>query len=503
MSATAALGVEDLTFAGRRRSPLPTVSVLVALTVVAGLLSSCDRTPVVLEGRITIVGSGDPAGSVDLALYSDADSVVAQTTSDAAGHYRFTQGMVAEGTYRLQVAGRWWPDATSWDEASPIELSAQAPHTVDAELSAVASVSGAVVDADGDPVEDVLVVARRATDDAVVGAAPTGGDGAFDVDLHQPGEYTLFLIDLAGSSPPTTVGGPTPTVYDLAAHHRSIGRVELTTGLPYISAPLAAGSEHTCAIDPTGALSCWGRDDHGQVGDAPTSGTFTAVSAGADHSCALAADASITCWGGDSEGQVSDAPSAGAYAAIDAGSSHSCALATSGAVTCWGWDVVGSVSGAPRTGTYTAVTAGATHSCAITSAGSLRCWGYDVDGSVADTPTGGSYIVVAAGASHTCAITTDGALDCWGYGSFGQVIDAPAFGTFTAVAANQDHNCALTDAGAVRCWGRNLFGQVGDRPFTGTFRAVATGYTHSCAAATGGAITCWGRNNHGQSDPPA
>lgn len=503
MPATDARVVRDKSV-GQKRPQLRSIAVLAALTVMVGLLSACDRTPVLLDGQVTIDRIGDPAASVELALYSDADAIVAQTTSSASGHYRFTQGMVAEGTYRLKVTGRWWPDATSWDEASPIELSAAAPSTLDVEVSSVASLSGGVVDADGNPIADVLVAARRTTDDVVVGASPTGGDGAFRVSLHQPGEHVLFLIDLTGTSPPIAVGASTPTVYDVDANsHRSIGRINLTTGGPYVSAPIATGSEHTCAVDPTGALSCWGRDDHGQVSLAPTSGTFTTVSAGVNHTCALATDASISCWGSDSAGLVSNAPHTGDYAAIDAGNSHSCALTTDGAVTCWGSDLVGSVSGAPRTGTYTAVTAGATHSCAISSTGSVRCWGYDVDGSVADTPTDGTYIAVAAGSSHTCAITTAGALRCWGYGSFGQVTDAPTFGTFTAVAASQDHNCALTTAGAIRCWGRNLFGQVGDRPRTGSFRAVDTGYTHSCASAAEGAIICWGRNNHGQAGPPA
>ena len=65
----------------------------------------------------------------------------------------------------------------------------------------------------------------------------------------------------------------------------------------------SAGSVHPCAIDPTGAVQCWGYDLGGQ--SAPPAGTFTQVSAGYMHSCAtLETFGAALCWGENYVGQL-------------------------------------------------------------------------------------------------------------------------------------------------------------------------------------------------------
>lgn len=79
---------------------------------------------------------------------------------------------------------------------------------------------------------------------------------------------------------------------------------------------LTAGYAHTCAITEGGAAKCWGRNDHGQVGngtvDYPYPNTPSSVvglsnaialEAGAWHTCAVVPDA-VLCWGSNSHGQL-------------------------------------------------------------------------------------------------------------------------------------------------------------------------------------------------------
>ncbi|MCA9611885.1 MAG: RTX toxin, partial [Myxococcales bacterium] len=78
---------------------------------------------------------------------------------------------------------------------------------------------------------------------------------------------------------------------------------------------MSVGASHTCAIHGAGrSLSCWGRDDRGQLGDGtPTVGrgggptnTLVAlphgvcsVAASELHTCAALTDGSVSCWGSD------------------------------------------------------------------------------------------------------------------------------------------------------------------------------------------------------------
>src|SRR5436190_1608429 len=72
-----------------------------------------------------------------------------------------------------------------------------------------------------------------------------------------------------------------------------------------IDAPLGAG----------GRVSCWGRNESGQVGSSDRDdqlspvavaalGPATAVSAGGLHTCARLADATAWCWGNNEKGQL-------------------------------------------------------------------------------------------------------------------------------------------------------------------------------------------------------
>jgi len=82
---------------------------------------------------------------------------------------------------------------------------------------------------------------------------------------------------------------------------------------------ISGGQYHTCAITTGGALQCWGDDSKGQLGinsivgpslvPVPVNGLgsgVAAVAAGGLHTCALTAAGAITCWGNNNAGQVGD-----------------------------------------------------------------------------------------------------------------------------------------------------------------------------------------------------
>ena len=89
-------------------------------------------------------------------------------------------------------------------------------------------------------------------------------------------------------------------------------------GLPFGATALAGGHGtvgHTCAV-VSGAVKCWGGNDKGQLGDNSTTqrltpvevtglgSGMTKVSAGDGFSCALSNTGGVSCWGRNNNGQL-------------------------------------------------------------------------------------------------------------------------------------------------------------------------------------------------------
>jgi alpha-tubulin suppressor-like RCC1 family protein len=118
------------------------------------------------------------------------------------------------------------------------------------------------------------------------------------------------------------------------------------TGVPpFTFLSVSAGHNHTCGVKTDNSVSCWGRDEFGLLNHPVEN--FESVSAGYRHTCGIRTDdGSVVCWGitngsEDDHGQVSNTPSSGSFLSVSAGWGHTCGVKSDGSVMCWGWDVNG------------------------------------------------------------------------------------------------------------------------------------------------------------------
>lgn len=130
-------------------------------------------------------------------------------------------------------------------------------------------------------------------------------------------------------------------------------------GLATVVRAIAAGARHTCVLTVTGSVKCWGNNHHGQLGDgsvnarvtpldvAGPTGNISAITAGKQHSCALDTSGAVRCWGDNRHREVGEDSESEKVRpvemtllkhtarAIAAGGEHTCAL-TLDRIYCWG-----------------------------------------------------------------------------------------------------------------------------------------------------------------------
>jgi len=130
---------------------------------------------------------------------------------------------------------------------------------------------------------------------------------------------------------------------------------------------IAAGQSHTCAALSDASAVCWGENGNGQLGDGTTTASsvpvevrdlpdrVATVAAGAMHSCAVTPSGAVSCWGNNTFGQLGDGTTTDSRTPVTvsgltlpvsglvSGISHSCAVTSIGGVTCWGLNGSGQV----------------------------------------------------------------------------------------------------------------------------------------------------------------
>lgn len=305
---------------------------------------------------------------------------------------------------------------------------------------------------------------------------------------------------------------------------------------------VSAGTSHSCAIDGSGSLFCWGSNLLGRLGNgspqdqmSPTpvepAGQWRSVTAGHMHTCGVQKDGSLWCWGFVNEGllgivtpedSVSTPQQIGQdtdWATVQTGYAHTCGLKTDGTLWCWGNNFSGAtghgatervhsprIVGENRRWTKFSVAGNST--CATRVDGELLCWGYrSGDGYMLDPKAWGTYsdwTQLGIGADLSCGVREGGSLWCWGGVNERAIIEIDA-GPWQSASAGINHACAMRAEGDVACFGSGQFGKLGNGleddsglPVSiGQFDEISLGANHGCGLR-GEQVFCWGYNDHGQ-----
>ena len=198
---------------------------------------------------------------------------------------------------------------------------------------------------------------------------------------------------------------------------------------------ISAGTYHACARLVSGTVECWGRNDHGELGNGTKTSSPTAVAVSGitnaigvsaigepdadDHTCALLAGGTIECWGYNDDGELGNGTTTDSTTPVQ----------------------VSSITNA------TQVSAGGFQTCALLSGGTVECWGYNYYGELGNgTKTDSSApvqvsgitnaIQVSAGGFHTCAVLSDHTVECWGSNAVGELGDGTKTNRSTPVKAS-------------------------------------------------------------------
>jgi alpha-tubulin suppressor-like RCC1 family protein len=343
----------------------------------------------------------------------------------------------------------------------------------------------------------------------LAGCVPAAGIGS-EITMTPTGVGAVLSMPASVASPsgtleasPSATATPSPTA---ASSRRAFS--------------IAAGRSHTCAVTTEGGVRCWGKNEHGELGD----GTWT-----------------------NSSVPVDVAGMAGGVRYVAAGWGHTCVLTWRGGVKCWGYNRNGELGNGGNADSNRPVSvrgleqgvesieAADDHTCAVLGNGSVKCWGFNLYGQLGDGTAVDRNIpvdvigltrgvaAVAAGWGHTCAMMPEGGVKCWGNNHYGQLgvvsdqenIHAPvnvsglAYGV-TDISADGGQTCVLTYNGLTMCWGANKYGQLGDG--TSEVRntpvvvagmparaiGIVVGWNHTCALDGSKRMVCWGWDYFGQ-----
>ena len=342
---------------------------------------------------------------------------------------------------------------------------------------------------------------------------------------------TQWLIGFDQQTLTFTVAAPvTPSVVTVSA----TGRGRWTF--------VGSGQASSCAL--SGVAYCWGRNNHGQLGNGLTTNSsipvavsggrqLSKLSVGWEHVCGIELGSNLLyCWGRNDNGDLGDGT------AVDR---------TTPVEVSWPSGVGEAV---------VEVAAGGGHTCAITASGATYCWGYGGYGVLGNGTTNGSampvrvlgdpgFVSLSAGISHTCGLTPTGEAYCWGFGFEGEIGTNGSLGNgvgyyvdhplpvltterFTRLDLGGNYTCGVRAVGDVTCWGENRFGQVGaaatatcDGPVACNpvpvsaapwyeFRSLSLGRArewsvngfgssvHTCGVDDQARGFCWGSNDAGQ-----
>lgn len=272
--------------------------------------------------------------------------------------------------------------------------------------------------------------------------------------------------------------------------------------LPPVAA-IRVGEPFACVVSEAGAVACWGdvvapslrrdRDDNLELVTIATPSATVQLEAGGSSACARGRDGEVTCWGRNDYGQLGHAVATGEPGerpsvipdlrakALAVGPTNAFAIDRGGQV--WSWGAPPGGGDAHLTGftptrvrgltDATAIATDGLETCALRADGELWCWGV----ACADAPQGAD---LATARRARAARPRRIAAAPWAV--------QLAVGYDGAIAVDADGNAFTFDARGAR---RRI---VGLPPV----RTVTTGWCAACAILRTGELRCWGENRGAQ-----
>jgi alpha-tubulin suppressor-like RCC1 family protein len=447
-------------------------------------------------------------------------------------HRRFLGGLVVAAVLARAVVACGGDDSAS-DLANPEAGTGSVPDS-----STPNKPDGASTVVDSGPTGTADADADVAVADADAEAEAPDAEAGSDADATTPDADAGPYTGPFPSGAHLAVGDGTACAIDTTGALKCWGGGKQLT--PTVVAPgttwneIAAGTSF-CGLHTDGTLWCW---NPGATPTQPDTGRFFHVTTSDSHSCAIDPYGALYCWGDNSRGELGvgnedsltglqRVGGTSDWASVSAGSYTTCAIKTSGALYCWGSNTWGQVSSGSTfndvTGplavmagsVFTEVSAGDDDTCARRDDGALFCWGTLGDAQNKppkrfDTATDWAY--TSSHGTHDCSLKTGGALYCFGSNTYGQLgtttatITTPgqvAPGTtWTDVAAGEWTTCGRKSDGSVWCWGAGMSGQLGlGAPYgphlsptqvSGAWKSVSVEGVTVCGVRGDGTIACWG-----------
>ena len=348
---------------------------------------------------------------------------------------------------------------------------------------------------------------------------------------------------------------------------------------------VVAGRYHSCALKENGTVYCWGEQKYLGI-DSAASGSkdhpvpvtvsatenlsnITQIDIFDDHTCAVNSSGNVYCWGEGNSGKLGNGINGDdtlratlvvdgnnsttaltGISKVSTGGKFTCALKTDGGVLCWGSNEFGQL-GNGNAGTIhdtnypvavidstdtaisgiSAIALGSSHACALTNAGKVLCWGsgsggslgndgainkdhpvYVVDGDSSSTHLTG-IMQISAGVNFSCALNERSNVYCWGLGLSGRLgnddstskdhpvhvvetenYPASMLSDVAQIRCGQGHACALKSTGEILCWGKGQYGILGDNNITNHTKdhpvSVVTSSSDTSTYDLGDNITC-------------